>query len=105
MSRLGGDFSDCIHAESRDATSNAFAEELPVKYSSAACYKTCYQKEVIRRCGCADPQYPISGAAFGDFNGLSCDIMNVTQGRASLFCVEKSLKILVGTFRRLYVLG
>ena len=56
-----------------------------------ACEKTCYQRHVIAECGCADPQIPMSGSAYSDFDGLACDIRNVTQGH----CFSLSSVILV----------
>ncbi|KAL7069600.1 hypothetical protein ACQ4LE_010876, partial [Meloidogyne hapla] len=28
------------------------------KYEPEGCYKSCYQHQIIRRCGCSDPRYP-----------------------------------------------
>ncbi|KAH7727893.1 DEL-1 protein [Aphelenchoides avenae] len=28
------------------------------KYEPEGCFKSCYQNQIIRRCGCADPRYP-----------------------------------------------
>ena len=51
-----------------------------------ACYKTCYQENVIADCGCADSGLPIYGQAFERFgNGNEnytfgpCDITNETD--------------------------
>ena len=80
VNRLSAPYGDCVEPETRDASDNVFQDELPVEYSSAACYKTCYQAYVISECNCADPQFPTSGVAFGNFVGQSCDVRNVTQG-------------------------
>ena len=46
-----------------------------------ACYKTCYQRYLIERCGCGDAQYPLKGTAFGgDAAYHSCSSTNVTEG-------------------------
>ena len=51
-------------------------------FDPQACIKTCYQKELIKRCGCADPQIPFTGIAFGDTEGLlACDSANIEQGK------------------------
>ena len=81
VNRLEAPYGDCIKPKTRDALDNLFQDELPLEYSSAACYKTCYQVYVIRECNCADPQFPISGTALGNFTGASCDVRNVTQGK------------------------
>ena len=47
---------------------------------SKACEKTCYQRNVIETCGCADPQYPSTGEAFGNGVNRSCDVRNITEG-------------------------
>lgn len=49
---------------------------------SKACEKTCYQRNVIETCGCADPQYPSTGEAFGNGVNRSCDVRNITEGVA-----------------------
>uniref|UniRef100_A0AC34F1D8 Uncharacterized protein n=1 Tax=Panagrolaimus sp. ES5 TaxID=591445 RepID=A0AC34F1D8_9BILA len=38
---------------------------------SMGCYKSCYQQRIIRRCGCADPRYPIS-----DNETIPCDSLD-----------------------------
>lgn len=39
-------------------------QKLKSEYESfvrlQGCYKSCYQNQIIRRCGCADPRYPVS---------------------------------------------
>lgn len=51
-------------------------------FTLQACHKTCYQRNVIEECGCADPYVPSTGQAFGDINGNVdvCDPSNATQG-------------------------
>ncbi|CAD5123861.1 DgyrCDS12167, partial [Dimorphilus gyrociliatus] len=44
---------------------NGFLQELKnISYSEQACKKTCYQQNVILKCGCADPIYNFEGEAF-----------------------------------------
>lgn len=31
-----------------------------IKVLIKGCYKSCYQNQIIQRCGCADPRYPFS---------------------------------------------
>ena len=80
INEKGGVYSDCASRDDYGEESNVFQETVSVKYSSDACFKTCYQKYVISECHCADPQYPITGQAFNGFDGGVCDINNVTQG-------------------------
>ena len=45
-----------------------------------ACLKTCFQRNVINKCGCADPYIAKNGAAFDYADTQSCDVRNGTQG-------------------------
>jgi len=46
-----------------------------------ACQKTCYQRHVIKRCGCFDAYYPADNAsAFNYVTVPVCSIKNITQG-------------------------
>ena len=45
-----------------------------------ACFATCYQRYVIERCGCADSQYPMEGAAFDYKRVSACNSNNATEG-------------------------
>lgn len=45
-----------------------------------ACFKTCYQSHVIKRCGCASPYLPSSSDVFGSASIAVCDTSNITQG-------------------------
>ena len=49
------------------------------------CSRTCYQKNVIKRCGCGDVYYPLRGAAFGGVDVLwpACLSTNTTQGKSN----------------------
>ena len=58
-------------------------------YTSQNCYKTCYQREVIARCGCGDSYYPLTGKALGDVTVGPCVTTNREQGKA-LFTTEQS---------------
>ena len=44
------------------------------------CYKTCYQRNVIERCGCADAALPMQGKAFGDVTVTACNTSDIVQG-------------------------
>ena len=45
-----------------------------------ACFKTCYQRHMIERCGCGDAYYPMNGTALGNSNNVACRTTNITQG-------------------------
>ena len=40
------------------------------------CLKTCFQRELIARCGCADIDLPTEGAAFNTVNNTLCGTEN-----------------------------
>jgi len=46
-----------------------------------ACQKTCYQRHVIKRCGCFDAYFPADNAsAFNYVSVPVCSVKNITQG-------------------------
>ena len=47
-----------------------------------ACFKTCYQRHMIERCGCGDAYYPMSGTALGNSYIVACRTTNITQGES-----------------------
>ena len=49
--------------------------------STTACYKTCYQRHVISRCGCADSAYPMYGAAFDSDDHEPCSSSSESEGQ------------------------
>jgi len=55
-----------------------------IRCSMQGCSQTCYQKNVINRCGCGDSYYPLSGTAFGgaDIHWPACLSTNATQGKS-----------------------
>ena len=70
-------YSDCLEVSDYDDKANqyrtGYGNVLEVGYSSAACYKTCYQRAVLRNCSCYDVDYPNKGEAF---QGISEDLLN-----------------------------
>ena len=55
---------------------------LQANYSEAACLKTCYQREVVRQCGCYKPSIPFDprSDAFKDLNlGEDIDICDDSE--------------------------
>ena len=78
--KLGGNYGNCTEDPDGNYTQNMFEEHYNVKYSLHACYYTCYQKYLTETCGCADPMYPMSGQALGDFAGESCKNRDLNEG-------------------------
>ena len=56
-----------------------------------SCYNTCYQKYVVQKCECGDPQYPLEGQVFGEAEVIPCNIRNETQGK-NLKCYQNCNK-------------
>ena len=46
-----------------------------------ACYKTCYQRYLLERCGCGDAQYPLEGVAFGGSAYSPCNSSVIEEGK------------------------
>jgi len=50
-----------------------------------ACQKTCYQRHVIKQCGCSDAYYPADNASAFDYVTVPvCSVTNITQGSVFL---------------------
>ena len=47
------------------------------------CYKVCYQRSVIDKCGCSDPLFPPPKIAVDSAQMKSCFLINSSQGRRS----------------------
>ncbi|KAK2176081.1 hypothetical protein NP493_686g01016 [Ridgeia piscesae] len=77
--RLPEPYGNCTDTTERNIRRSVFEEVYPVRYSIAACYATCYQSYVIDRCGCADSQYPMEGAAFDYKRVSACNSNDVTE--------------------------
>ena len=52
---------------------------------------TCYQKYVIERCGCGDPEFPMNGAAFDYKEVKACDSSDSKQGRKGVALIYTKL--------------
>lgn len=85
LERKGGRFGDCIDSKNLNEDKNVYEEHFNVKYSTTACYKTCLQTWIIKRCQCADPQIPITGKALDEawsawpsLNKTVCNTVNET---------------------------
>ncbi|KAK2176079.1 hypothetical protein NP493_686g00003 [Ridgeia piscesae] len=77
--RLPEPYGNCTDTTERNMKRNVYEEVYPVRYSVGACYATCYQRYVIERCGCADSQYPMEGAAFDYKRVKTCKSENTTE--------------------------
>ncbi|KAM5140661.1 epithelial sodium channel subunit alpha [Mantella aurantiaca] len=64
ISRLGGDYSDCSEDGSDVDVQNLFNSE----YTQQVCVRSCFQAEMVKRCGCAYAFYPLpAGVKFCDY--------------------------------------
>ncbi|KAI0217761.1 Amiloride-sensitive sodium channel subunit beta [Lamellibrachia satsuma] len=77
--RLPEPYGNCTDTTERNIKRSVFEEAYPVGYSISTCYATCYQRYVIERCSCADPQYPMEGAAFDYKRVSACNSNNATE--------------------------
>lgn len=50
-------YGDCVHADEKPPDDYIYRN---YKYEPEGCYKSCYQNQIILRCGCADPRYPVA---------------------------------------------
>ncbi|XP_068114596.1 amiloride-sensitive sodium channel subunit alpha [Hyperolius riggenbachi] len=64
INRLGGDYSDCSEDGSDINVTNLYNSE----YTQQVCARSCFQAEMVKRCGCAYVFYPLpEGAEFCDY--------------------------------------
>ncbi|XP_033757299.1 amiloride-sensitive sodium channel subunit gamma-like isoform X2 [Pecten maximus] len=85
------------YTEAENLINNAWAEEdeLSVQYSYVACQKTCFQKSLIRYCGCCSLDYPCSRVTFNEVlsaypNGVDwCLYSNESQADCELTVLDK----------------
>lgn len=65
ISRLGGDYSDCSEDGSDIDVKNLFNSD----YTQQVCVRSCFQAEMVKRCGCAYAFYPLpEGAELCDYD-------------------------------------
>ncbi|OAF69755.1 Amiloride-sensitive sodium channel subunit gamma [Intoshia linei] len=79
IKRAGDIYSECAYTNTINITRNIFEELYPVRYNTAMCFKTCYQKFVIKNCNCADQELPKYGSAFNYVDVGNCRLENKTE--------------------------
>uniref|UniRef100_A0AC34RLH2 Amiloride-sensitive sodium channel n=1 Tax=Panagrolaimus sp. JU765 TaxID=591449 RepID=A0AC34RLH2_9BILA len=57
VNRLPEPLGDCVVSEDPLPPNYIYQNYV---YEPEGCYKSCYQQRIIRRCGCADPRYPMA---------------------------------------------
>lgn len=68
VNRLSQPYGDCIPSDAPLPENYIYHNYI---YEPEGCYKSCYQQRIIRRCGCADPRYPMA-----DNNTQICDSLD-----------------------------
>ena len=104
IERRGEPYTSCFSTDQDFSHLNVYEEHYNVKYSNLVsvkmylqtstkfqtcqfylmfkqgCYKTCYQRNVIEECGCADASLPMTGKAFDYVTVKPCNTSDIVQG-------------------------
>ncbi|KAK2160274.1 hypothetical protein LSH36_137g07058 [Paralvinella palmiformis] len=74
-------YSDCVDPDGDHSDVDMYEELYPVSYSANACQKTCYQRHVIKDCGCADAYLPMHAAALTVSMVKACNSSNIMEDK------------------------
>ncbi|XP_041354877.1 amiloride-sensitive sodium channel subunit gamma-like [Gigantopelta aegis] len=94
MTRAPPPYSSCaVYSDNDERTINMFSSILDtVQYSYKACDKSCYQKNVIEKCGCCDLKLPCSDEARQSLRideSSEITYCNTTSGSIQKECTNK----------------
>ncbi|XP_072030473.1 epithelial sodium channel subunit beta-like [Amphiura filiformis] len=85
IARLEKPWADCVYSIKKDIPFEDFyTDNYGVDYSMKTCERSCYQWEVLKNCGCANPKYPFSSNSSEKICSLSGDIADLE----TIVCVQ-----------------